>query len=201
MMKKCPECSGQMPENYEECPFCGCIQDSISSPDISSEDEPFSVKKQKEEEEEEHVFSLKRLFLEFFIFVISLFIIGVIVLATDFKGARTELRRVCMTDSGDGSGSDTQHSRIRVKHYILVFLDLFDHGGTGSSTRINQDAFKKRTDSGPDTSVKTERDVLESQEIPELPPAPPTEIETKSFSEDDSVKTDVQPDIPAPQVP
>ena len=106
-----------------------------------------------------------------------------------------------MTDSGDGSNTDSRQSRISVKHYILVFLDLFDHGGTGSSTRINPDAFKKRNNSESASGGKTELNVPEKQTSPELPPVPPTEIESKSSSEGDGLKTDIQPEVPAPQEP
>ena len=90
-------------------------------------------------------------------------------LAADFKGARTELRRMCMTDSGNGSGSDTHLNRIRVKHYILVCLDFFDHGGTGESTRIDPNAFNRKHLPDPDEKIELKK----PEESSALPPVPP----------------------------
>ena len=176
-MKSCPECSGKVPETYEECPFCGYRFDMFSEP--AAGDEPAFPDKVEDKPEEESG-CLKRLLFEILIFIRLLLAAGIIVFAADFKGARTELRRICMTDSGDGSERDTQQLRIQVKHYILVFLDLFDHGGTGESVRINTNAFDKKT--LPDASGKTETSSVQKQTEP-LPPSPPKVEELDFLSE------------------
>ena len=166
-MKSCPECSGKVPETYEECPFCGYRFDMFPEP--VSEEIAFPDKV-KQKTEEEPGGCLRKFFLDTLIFIIALLVAGIIVFATDFKGARTELRRICMTDSGDGSGWDSQPLRIQVKHYILVFLDFFDHGGTGESVRTNSNAFDRRP--LPDDPAKTVIPNVQEPVKP-LPPSPP----------------------------
>ena len=194
-MKSCPECSGKVPETYEECPFCGYRFDVFSEPAATgeepthSEEEPvFSDEEpvcpsiepvypegepafpdEIEAPPEEESNGLKKIFFEITLFILALLVAGVIVLATDFKGARTELRRMCMTDSGNGSERDSQQSRVRIKYYILVFLDLFDNGGTGASVRTNSNAFG--TKPLPEDSKKKESP--ESQEQSNQLPSPP----------------------------
>ena len=187
-MKSCPECSGRVPETYEECPFCGYRFDVFSEPAATGEEPshsdaepvcpriepvypegepafPDEIEAPPEEESD----GLKKLFFEITLFILALLVAGIIVLATDFKGARTELRRMCMTDSGNGSERDSQQSRVRVKYYILVFLDLFDNGGTGASVRTNSNAFG--TKPLPEDSKKKESpDSLEqSNQLPSPP--------------------------------
>ena len=181
-MKSCPECSGKVPETYEECPFCGCRFDLFSEPDPCFEPAfPAKVKAQPEEESG----CLKRFFLEILIFIILLLVVGIVILATDFNGSRTELRRICMTDSGDGSERDSQELRIRVKYYILVFLDFFDHGGTGASIPTNSNAFDRKPHM--DNSAKTETSVVQEAEKP-LPPPPPKVEELDFLSEKPTAK-------------
>ena len=169
MMKICPECGGKIPEAETECPICGCLQEACFQ-ESSADGAAFGESSEKRSAEQK-CGCFHRFLLELFIFVFALFAAGVIVLATDFKGARTELRRMCMTDSGDGSGADTELNRIMVKHYILVFLDFFDHGGTGESTRINPDAFNRKhsPESDPEKKMQQKR----SEEPLMLPPSPP----------------------------
>ena len=128
----------------------------------------------RQESEEGFGKSVKRFLWELFFFLFALIIIGTIILATDFNGARTELRRMCMTDSGDGSSGDSHYTRIHVKHYILVALDFFDHGGTGTTTRINPHAFKRRNVSGTDPEREAfEKKSQEYSDPANLPPPPP----------------------------
>ena len=174
-MKSCPECHGKVPETYEECPFCGYHFDMLSGEGDSALGDPAFPEK-SEDPPEESGGGIKRLFFEIFLFIAALLVAGIIVLATDFKGARTELRRMCMMDSGDGSEKDSQPLRVQVKHYILVCLDLFDHGGTGSSIRTNPNAFEKRYEPGAKPEIKPVA-------VPDqkLPPSPP-EVEELDFS-------------------
>ena len=167
-MKSCPECSGKVPETYEECPFCGHRFDMFSEP--VSDDGPAFPDEKKDKPEEESGGGLKKFFFEALLFIIALLVAGIIVLATDFKGSRTELRRICMTDSGNGSEGDSQQLRIRVKYYILVCLDFFDHGGTGASVRTNSNAFDRKP--LPEDSTKTETPGVQEPVKP-LPPSPP----------------------------
>ena len=191
-MKICPDCGGKIPESEIECPICGSPQDLYSFQD----QEP-AFSETKNDASPEKCFSGIRHFLwEAFLFIFALIAIGVIVLATDFKGARTELRRICMTDSGSGSESDTQLSRISVKYHILVLLNFFDHGGTGESTRINPHAFKRRHLPDPD-SGKQELQVKKSIPL-ELPPTPP-EVEPLDLQGEKSVKTPQDKDKMIPE--
>lgn len=140
-----------------------------------SNNEPLKpVRAAEHSSDEPHVgSSLKRWFFEFLLFMLALLAAGLIVIVTDFKGARTELRRICMTDSGDASREDQNLFRVKVKHYILVGLDLIDHGGTGSSVRTNSDAFNKPKNI---EKLKTEPTVQNSPEpvkTEKLPPSPP----------------------------
>lgn len=176
-MKSCPECSGKVPETYEECPFCGYHFDMLSGEGISEPSgDPAFPEKSEAPAEEESGGGLRKLFFEITLFIAALLVAGIIVLATDFKGARTELRRMCMMDSGSGSEKDSQPLRVQVKHYILVCLNLFDHGGTGASVRTNPNAFDKRIVPGEDNGTKP-------VELPDqkLPPSPP-EVEELNFS-------------------
>lgn len=207
-MKKCPECNGKIPEPAEICPICGSPQDPYAAgpfeggniPAPSFEDSSFEeeasvsgfadhsfredVDSGREEpvddEDEKGVsHSLKRLLLEIFLFIFAFLVLGVIILATDFNGSRTELRRMCMMDSGNGSESDSQHFRIKVKHYILVVLDLFDGGGTGESVPISRDSFNQKQKIDDHTDGKSVEDKSQVPKIENLPPSPP---EVEAFS-------------------
>ena len=231
-MKTCPECSGKVPETYEECPFCGCLFAKISeetassvaadktsfseeeedslidcfsenrdpgedTDEDSSNNEPLKpVRSVEHSSDESSGNGVKRWLLELLLFLLALLVAGVIVIATDFKGCRTELRRICMTDSGDASKGDQNLLRVKVKHYILVCLDLIDHGGTGSSVRTNSNAFDK-SGTPVKSKIKTEEKIPSvSPEKEALPKAPP-EVEDldsslKNTQPADKIKKDAQ---------
>ena len=168
-MKICPECGGKIPEAETECPICGCLQEACFQ-ESSADGAAFGESSEKRSAEQK-CGCFHRFLLELFIFVFALFAAGVIVLATDFKGARTELRRMCMTDSGTGSEADTQYLRIAVKHYILIGLNWIDHGGTGEMSTVPREP--QITPPESNVRKKVERPPLE------LPPDPPEVQEFK----------------------
>ena len=190
-MKSCPECSGKVPETYEECPFCGHRFDMFS--ESVSDDESAFRDEEKNKPEKESGGGLRKFFFEVLLFITALLVAGIIVLATDFKGARTELRRICMTDSGDGSERDSQQLRIRVKYYILVCLDFFDHGGTGASVRTNSNAFERKP--LPEDSSKTETPGIQESVKP-LPPSPPKVEDFEFTSENNPAENSGKENVP-----
>ena len=190
-MKSCPECSGKVPETYEECPFCGHRFDMFS--ESVSDDESAFWDEEKNKPEKESGGGLRKFFFEVLLFITALLVAGIIVLATDFKGARTELRRICMTDSGDGSERDSQQLRIRVKYYILVCLDFFDHGGTGASVRTNSNAFERKP--LPEDSSKTETPGIQEPVKP-LPPSPPKVEDFEFTSENNPAENSGKENVP-----
>ena len=171
-MIECPECGGKIPETEKECPICGCILDvyTLQSPAAPAVPETMPAFTEVVPVQPKRSFSgtLFRWFRGFFLFLFVCFALLLTVLMTDFMGARTELRRLCMTDSGTGSEADPQLLRVTVKHYLLIGLDLIDNGG--SATYIEIDRCEREPEK---TGVRrrTKREPIE------IPPDPP-EVET-----------------------
>lgn len=175
MIIDCPDCGAKIPDTERKCPVCGSVLDiyaMASSPDLPAEPcppKPEPVKKKK-------VSILKAFFRRIFdliLFFLIFFVIVLVVLMTDFKGARTELRNMCMADSGSGSEGDEQIIRVEVKHYILVFLNLIDNGGTEESYIKLEDPREKTVR---ESTVKKKKE----RAPVELPPDPP---EVEPFSD------------------
>jgi hypothetical protein len=195
MLVKCPECSGKIPDTEEVCPICGALLQSGDYIEDPFEEDEENLHTENNEPEANFGRSVKKFLWELFFFLLTLIAIGCIILATDYKGARTELRRMCMTDSGDGSTGDSHYTRIHIKHYILVVLDFFDHGGTGTTTRINPHAFQRRNITGGDS----EREIFDkkAREYPDtvsLPPSPPEVNELDLAPENSTPKSQKNPE-------
>lgn len=169
MIIECPDCSGKVPDTEKECPFCGCILDiyTLRAPHPEDEDTVPETPQKKVPKKSFIALFFRRIF-ELILFLIICCIIVLTVLLTDFMGARTSLRQMCMTDSGSGSDADPQVLRVEIKHYILVGLDLIDGGGTGTMT-VQPGLREPDQAPRPTARRKVERKPLE------LPPEPPEE--------------------------
>ena len=160
MIVECPDCGGKIPDTESECPFCGCDLELCLNEPPAPEESAAPKKKS-------FMKSLFQRLFELILFLLFFVLAALIVLLTDFQGCRTELRRMCMTDSGTGSEADTQYLRIAVKHYILIGLDWIDHGGTGAMVTGQNDLHRERKPVESNVRKKVERPPLE------LPPDPP----------------------------
>lgn len=167
MMITCPDCGGKIPDTVETCPICGSSVDiyAVNAPVANADDMP-PVEKRKIPRKSLIKIFFRRIF-ELIVFLLICFVVMIVVLMTDFLGARTALRQMCMTDSGSGSEADQQILRVEVKYYILRGLDLIDNGGTGESTiRINFPS-EKKTPQAVNVKERKERKPIE------IPPDPP----------------------------
>ena len=173
MIVTCPDCGGKIPDTEQTCPICGSALDVYSvAPQIIADDEIPEQQEVKLKSKSLVGIFFRRIF-ELILFLLICSVIALVVLMTDFLGARTSLRKMCMTDSGSGSASDTQILRVEVKHHILTVLDWIDHGGNAQQIKV-----KKKKDpikvEFPEAKVKVKREPLE------LPPDPP---KIQSFDE------------------
>ena len=177
MMITCPECGGKIPDTEQSCPICGCameiyrVRPSVQMEEIPDFEEVRIPKKS-------FIGLFFRRIFELILFLLICSVILLVVLMTDFMGARTSLRQMCMADSGSGSSADHQVLRVEVKHYILQGLDLIDNGGAPGKIEIRKIVPEEKK-VYPSASRKKEREPLE------LPPEPP-----KIQSFDETVNTE-----------